>query len=60
LFSIFLFVIVIDWRSLSQVKELGVMFYDCERIAWEVKKVFEMYWMSATIKQLPVQWPSMY
>jgi hypothetical protein len=25
-----------------------------------VKKVFEMYWMSATIKQLPVQWPSMY
>jgi len=46
-----------DWRSLSQVKELGVVFYDCERVATDVRKVFEMYWLAANVRQLPPQWP---
>lgn len=47
----------VDWRSLSQVKELGVMVVDCAPYAKDVSKVFDTYWLGAVSTTLPV-WPA--
>jgi len=50
-----------DWRSLSQVKELGIAFQDCQNPAAEdLTKIFEVYWLVAKLDVLPayLQWPS--
>ncbi|KAG0418170.1 hypothetical protein HPB47_005087 [Ixodes persulcatus] len=48
-----------DWRSLTQVKELGALVLDCECLAADLMKVFEVYWMlgvpNATV---PAHWPA--
>ncbi|KAJ8399133.1 hypothetical protein AAFF_G00415120 [Aldrovandia affinis] len=48
-----------DWRSLTQVKELGVVIYNCSQLAEDVHKIFQSYWAlghhNATI---PDPWPS--
>lgn len=33
-----------DWRSLSQVKELGIVVRDCPSLTEELQIVFEQYW----------------
>ncbi len=33
-----------DWRSLTQVKELGVLVTDCPCLAADMAKIFEVYW----------------
>ncbi|NXV53569.1 PLD3 Phospholipase, partial [Uria aalge] len=33
-----------DWRSLTQVKELGVAVYNCSCLAGDLRKIFEAYW----------------
>ncbi|KAG9472957.1 5'-3' exonuclease PLD3 [Eleutherodactylus coqui] len=47
-----------DWRSLTQVKELGTTVYNCTCVAQDLGKIFEAYWVlgeaNATI---PSPWP---
>ncbi|XP_040262193.1 5'-3' exonuclease PLD3 [Bufo bufo] len=47
-----------DWRSLTQVKELGTTIYNCTCLAEDLGKIFEAYWVlgeaNATI---PSPWP---
>lgn len=48
-----------DWRSLTQVKELGVAIYNCSCVAQDVAKVFEAYWaLGAPNASIPTPWPS--
>ncbi len=35
----------LDWRSLAQVKELGLLVEDCPALARDVAKMWEVYWM---------------
>ncbi|VDK85473.1 unnamed protein product [Litomosoides sigmodontis] len=49
----------LDWRALTQVKELGVAVFDCECLAEDLMKVMDVYWeMGAPGKKLPSSWPS--
>ncbi|KAG8550820.1 hypothetical protein GDO81_019608 [Engystomops pustulosus] len=47
-----------DWRSLTQVKELGTAVYNCTCLAQDLGKIFDAYWVlgqdNATI---PSPWP---
>ena len=33
-----------DWRSLTQVKEMGVLATDCECLAKDMAKIWDVYW----------------
>lgn len=47
----------LDWCSLSQVKELGVVIRDCPAIAEDALKEFGQYWLAAQSSTLPQAWP---
>ncbi|XP_013780752.1 phospholipase D3-like isoform X2 [Limulus polyphemus] len=48
-----------DWRSLTQVKELGVIVYNCSCLATDLAKIFEVYWMLGKKgADIPSTWPS--
>ncbi|KAL2096525.1 hypothetical protein ACEWY4_008673 [Coilia grayii] len=49
-----------DWRSLTQVKELGAVVYDCGCLAEDLGKIFEAYWYLGQSKTIPSPWPSEY
>uniref|UniRef100_W5LQ55 5'-3' exonuclease PLD3 n=1 Tax=Astyanax mexicanus TaxID=7994 RepID=W5LQ55_ASTMX len=49
-----------DWRSLTQVKELGAVVYDCSCLANDLDKIFEAYWFLGQSKTIPSPWPSQY
>ncbi|CAM9881324.1 5'-3' exonuclease PLD3-like isoform X1 [Lampetra fluviatilis] len=48
-----------DWRAITQVKELGIAIYNCSCLGEDLAKVFEVYWLlgrpNATI---PAHWPA--
>ncbi|XP_061251534.1 5'-3' exonuclease PLD4 isoform X3 [Bos javanicus] len=47
-----------DWRSLTQVKELGAVIYNCSRLAQDLEKTFQTYWVLGTPRAvLPKPWP---
>ncbi|XP_053784921.1 5'-3' exonuclease PLD4 isoform X1 [Desmodus rotundus] len=47
-----------DWRSLTQVKELGTVIYNCSRLARDLEKTFQTYWVLGAPKAvLPKHWP---
>ncbi|KAJ7990327.1 hypothetical protein DPEC_G00299150 [Dallia pectoralis] len=48
-----------DWRSLTQVKELGAVVYNCSCLATDLGKIFEAYWYLGE-KDIPIPspWPS--
>ncbi|XP_054289745.1 5'-3' exonuclease PLD3-like [Macrosteles quadrilineatus] len=47
-----------DWRSLTEVKEMGIYISDCPCIADDVGKLFDVYWMmGADGAQVPAKWP---
>lgn len=47
-----------DWRSLTQVKELGVLIENCSCLAQDISKVFSVYWqMGADDARIPSKWP---
>lgn len=47
-----------DWRSLTQVKELGVVLMNCSCIAKDVSKIFKIYWKLGQPKsEIPSPWP---
>ncbi|XP_037325069.2 5'-3' exonuclease PLD3 [Pungitius pungitius] len=47
-----------DWRSLTQVKELGVVVYNCSCLATDLDKIFEAYWLLGHSQSVPSPWPS--
>ncbi|KAK7904994.1 hypothetical protein WMY93_017601 [Mugilogobius chulae] len=50
-----------DWRALTQVKELGVLINDCPTLAIDLEKIFTSYWeMGLPNSSLPDPWPSTY
>ncbi|XP_053291296.1 5'-3' exonuclease PLD4 [Pleuronectes platessa] len=48
-----------DWRALTQVKELGAVMYNCSSVALDLYKIFQSYWvMGGSNSSLPRPWPS--
>ncbi|XP_041851462.1 5'-3' exonuclease PLD3 isoform X2 [Melanotaenia boesemani] len=47
-----------DWRSLTQVKELGAVVYNCSCLAADLGKIFEAYWFLGESQSIPSPWPS--
>uniref|UniRef100_A0AAV2IZM8 5'-3' exonuclease PLD3 n=1 Tax=Knipowitschia caucasica TaxID=637954 RepID=A0AAV2IZM8_KNICA len=47
-----------DWRSLTQVKELGAVVYNCSCLAADLEKIFEAYWYVGKDQSIPSPWPS--
>ncbi|TNN65896.1 Phospholipase D3 [Liparis tanakae] len=47
-----------DWRSLTQVKELGAVVYNCSCLAADLGKIFEAYWLLGDSQSIPSPWPS--
>ncbi|XP_061139219.1 5'-3' exonuclease PLD3 isoform X1 [Syngnathus typhle] len=45
-----------DWRSLTQVKEVGVVIEDCSCLAQDAARILEMYW--SLNGSLPLYWPA--
>ncbi|KAL4647455.1 phospholipase D3 [Arapaima gigas] len=50
-----------DWRSLTQACELGVVVYNCSCLAEDLEKIFEAYWyLGEEGKTIPSHWPDSY
>ncbi|XP_076595100.1 5'-3' exonuclease PLD3 isoform X2 [Chaetodon auriga] len=49
-----------DWRSLSQVKEVGLLVEDCSCLAQDAFRIFGVYWSlgGANNASLPLYWPA--
>ncbi|XP_045138773.1 5'-3' exonuclease PLD3-like isoform X2 [Portunus trituberculatus] len=48
-----------DWRSLTQVKEVGIVIYNCSSLALDMKKIFEVYWqLGEKGAVIPSSWPA--
>ncbi|XP_076590378.1 5'-3' exonuclease PLD3 [Chaetodon auriga] len=47
-----------DWRSLTQVKELGAVVYNCSCLAADLGKIFEAYWFLGESRTIPSPWPT--
>ncbi|CAG9562619.1 unnamed protein product [Danaus chrysippus] len=48
-----------DWRSLTQVKELGIVAYNCSCLANDLAKIFDVYWTLGTSDAVvPDSWPA--
>ncbi|KAM9325389.1 5'-3' exonuclease PLD3 [Gastrophryne carolinensis] len=47
-----------DWRSLTQVKELGSSVYNCSCLAQDLGKIFDVYWtLGEPNATIPSPWP---
>ena len=46
-----------DWRALTQVKELGLVAMNCSCLANDVAKIFEVYWQLGKDGRIPPSWP---
>jgi len=49
-----------DWRSLTQVKELGVLVSDCPCLAEDMQKIWSVYWDLGDKDNIPSIWPDSY
>lgn len=50
-----------DWRALTEVKELGALIYNCSSLAGDLHKIFQSFWaMGHFNSSLPIPWPSKY
>lgn len=49
-----------DWRSLTQVKELGVLVRDCPCLAEDMSKIWSVYWDLGGQTKIPPTWPDSY
>ncbi|XP_072906600.1 inactive phospholipase D5-like [Hemitrygon akajei] len=45
-----------DWRSLTQMKELGIIMYNCSCLALDLHKVFSVYWQLEYRDTVPKIW----
>nr|XP_050851450.1 5'-3' exonuclease PLD3-like isoform X4 [Vespula vulgaris] len=46
-----------DWRSLTQVKELGLIALNCSCLATDYAKIFDIYWQLGKDGRIPPTWP---
>ncbi|OZC08573.1 phospholipase D domain protein [Onchocerca flexuosa] len=47
-----------DWKSLTEVKELGVVIWNCTCIANDLYKIFNIYWrLGVRGAKIPYKWP---
>lgn len=46
-----------DWRSLTQVKELGLIALNCSCLATDYAKIFDIYWQLGKDGKIPPMWP---
>jgi phospholipase D3/4 len=46
-----------DWLSLTEVKELGILVKNCLCLAWEFSKIFGVYWRVGQDQKIPYVWP---
>ncbi|VDK19856.1 unnamed protein product [Anisakis simplex] len=47
-----------DWKSLTEVKELGYLLWNCSCLARELSKIFTAYWrLGAAGARIPSKWP---
>lgn len=46
-----------DWRSYTQIKEIGIQFDDCENLAQDLDKIFQLYSYMADVDVVPDQLP---
>ncbi|VVC29656.1 Phospholipase D/Transphosphatidylase,PLD-like domain [Cinara cedri] len=46
-----------DWRSLTQIKEIGVVGTKCSILANDVGKIFDVYWQIGKQGKIPANWP---
>uniref|UniRef100_A0A7S3GBZ5 PLD phosphodiesterase domain-containing protein n=1 Tax=Palpitomonas bilix TaxID=652834 RepID=A0A7S3GBZ5_9EUKA len=42
-----------DWKSMSQVKELGVYLEDCPELVKDLESIFQVYWQAAEMSFVP-------
>ncbi|XP_071441967.1 5'-3' exonuclease PLD3-like isoform X1 [Hetaerina americana] len=50
-----------DWRSLTQVKEMGAAVYNCSCLASDIGKIFDVYWfLGQEGAQIPPKWPDQF
>ncbi|XP_027489168.1 phospholipase D3-like, partial [Corapipo altera] len=48
-----------DWRALTQVKEVGAVVYNCSCLAQDLAKIFEAYWaLGVPGASIPSPWPA--
>jgi len=48
-----------DWRSLTQVKEVGVLVKNCSCLASDIGKIWQVYWeLGVPGATIPDKWPS--
>ncbi|WAR18312.1 PLD3-like protein [Mya arenaria] len=51
----------LDWRSYTQVKEMGATVHQCDCLARDLGKIFDAYWYLATPdSSIPSSWPDSY
>lgn len=46
-----------DYRALTQVKEIGVGVFNCSCLAQDLRKLFEVYWYMGNVTTVPPKWP---
>ncbi|XP_034947047.1 5'-3' exonuclease PLD3-like isoform X2 [Chelonus insularis] len=46
-----------DWRSLTQVKELGLVAMNCSCLVNDFAKIFDVYWQLGEEGRIPSSWP---
>lgn len=51
-----------DWRSLTQVKELGILAQNCPQLTQDLSKIFKAYWQIGSDRNgvIPNQWSWLY
>ncbi|XP_059484137.1 5'-3' exonuclease PLD3 isoform X2 [Neocloeon triangulifer] len=50
-----------DWRSLTEVKEMGVAIYNCSCLASDLGKIFDVYWyLGKEGATVPSKWPDQF
>jgi len=48
----------LDWRSLTQTKELGILVENCPTLGQDAEKLFQVYWaLGKPGASVPKQWP---
>lgn len=45
-----------DWRALTQVKELGIAVLNCSCLANDLGKIFDAYWYLGSTQKIPDSW----
>jgi hypothetical protein len=51
---------ILDWSSLAQVKEIGVVIKSCTTTALDLGQIFNIYWRASNLSTLPAHWPARY